>query len=71
MHGTLDRQPSVTSELARSKLMLIEYRRNEQRLFGGTCLHRLVRGDGTFRIRFKRVELVNCDAPLDGLVVPF
>jgi len=55
----------------RSKLMLIEFRRNEQRLFGGTCLHRLVRRDGHFRIRLKRVDLVNCDAPLDGLVVPF
>jgi benzoate/toluate 1,2-dioxygenase beta subunit len=57
--------------VVRSKLMLIEFRRNEQRLFGGTCLHRLVRRDGSFRIRLKRVELVNCDAPLDGLVVPF
>ena len=57
--------------MLRSKLMLIEFRRNEQRLFGGTCLHRLVRRDGNFRIRLKRVDLVNCDAPLDGLVVPF
>ena len=57
--------------VVRSKLMLIEFRRNEQRLFGGTCLHRLVRRDGAFRIRLKRVDLVNCDAPLDGLVVPF
>src|SRR5689334_19723521 len=37
--------------VVRSKLMLIEFRRNEQRLFGGTCLHRLVRRDGHFRIR--------------------
>src|SRR5262252_9529774 len=29
--------------LIRSKLMMIEFRRNEQRLFGGTCFHRLVR----------------------------
>jgi hypothetical protein len=51
--------------------MLIEFRRNEQRLFGGTCFHRLVADGGALRIRFKRVDLVNCDAPLDGLVVPF
>lgn len=57
--------------VVRSKLMLIESRRNEQRLFGGTCLHRLVRRDGSVHIRLKRVDLVNCDAPLDGLVVPF
>jgi len=23
------------------------------------------------RIAFKRIDLVNCDAPMDGLVVPF
>ena len=57
--------------LVRSKFIMIEFRRNEQRLFGGTCFHRLVRQDGQTRIRMKRVELINCDAPLDGLVVPF
>ena len=55
----------------RSKFVMVEYRREEQRLFAGTYLHRLVgTGDG-IRIAMKRVELVNCDAPLDGLVVPF
>jgi len=57
--------------VVRSKFMMIEYRRNEQRLFGGTCFHRLAGGPGDMRIRLKRVDLVNCDAPLDGLVVPF
>ena len=57
--------------LVRSKFMMIEFRRNEQRLFGGTCFHRLVRLEGALRIRLKRVDLLNCDAPLDGLVVPF
>ena len=57
--------------VVRSKFMMIEFRRNEQRLFGGTYLHRLVRHDDAMRIRLKRIELVNCDAPLDGLVVPF
>ncbi len=57
--------------IVRSKFMMIEFRRNEQRLFGGTCFHRLVRYDGALCIRLKRVDLVNCDAPLDGLVVPF
>jgi 3-phenylpropionate/cinnamic acid dioxygenase small subunit len=57
--------------VVRSKLIMIEFRRNEQRLFGGTCFHRLVRQDGKLRIRLKRVDLVNCDAPLDGIVVPF
>ena len=55
----------------RSKFQLLEYRRETQRIFGGTCLHRLVRGDNGIQIAWKRVDLVNCDAPLEGLVVPF
>ena len=55
----------------RSKLQLLEYRRETQRIFGGTCFHRLVRGDIGVQIAWKRVDLVNCDVPLEGLVVPF
>jgi 3-phenylpropionate/cinnamic acid dioxygenase small subunit len=55
----------------RSKFQLLEYRRETQRSFGGTCFHRLVRGDHGIQIAWKRVDLVNCDAPHEGLVVPF
>jgi benzoate/toluate 1,2-dioxygenase beta subunit len=55
----------------RSKFMMIEYRREQQRLFGGTALHRLVQADGRIAIAWKRVDLVNCDAPLDGITIPF
>ena len=55
----------------RSKFMMIEYRREQQRLFGGTILHRLVQSNGRIMIAWKRVDLVNCDAPLDGITVPF
>ena len=57
--------------VTRSNFMMIEFRRNEQRLFGGTYVHRLIRVENAMRIRLKRVDLLNCDAPLDGLVVPF
>ena len=33
--------------------------------------HRLVQLDGAIRIAWKRVDLVNCDAPLDGITQPF
>ena len=56
---------------ARSKFMMIEYRREQQRIFGGTMLHRLVLTGGRILIAWKRVDLVNCDAPLDGITVPF
>jgi len=55
----------------RSKFMIVEYRRQEQRMFAGTYRHTLVTSGGDTRIAFKRVDLVNCDAPMDGLVVPF
>ena len=55
----------------RSKFVMIEYRREQQRIFGGTVLHRLVQADGRIMIAWKRVDLVNCDAPLDGITIPF
>jgi 3-phenylpropionate/cinnamic acid dioxygenase small subunit len=55
----------------RSKFLMIEYRRESQRLFAGTALHRLVQADGAIRIAWKRVDLVNCDAPMDGITQPF
>ena len=55
----------------RSKLLMVEYRRGAQRLFAGTAFHRLVQADGLILIASKRVNLLNCDAPLDGIVVPF
>src|SRR5579863_2600536 len=55
----------------RSKFMMIEYRREQQRLFGGTAMHRLVQADSRIMIAWKRVDLVNCDAPMDGITIPF
>jgi 3-phenylpropionate/cinnamic acid dioxygenase small subunit len=55
----------------RSKFVMIEYRREQQRLFGGTILHRLAQNDGRIMIAWKRIDLVNCDAPLDGITIPF
>ena len=55
----------------RSKFQLLEYRREEQRAFGGTYFHRLVRTSTSIQIAWKRVDLINCDAPHEGLVVPF
>lgn len=59
------------SVTVRSKFLMIEYRREQQRLFAGTAFHRLLQVDGAIRIAWKRVELVNCDAPMDGLTQPF
>ncbi len=55
----------------RSKFVMIEFRRDGQRIFGGTAFHRLVQTPHGLEIAWKRVDLVNCDAPMDGIVIPF
>ena len=65
------RKPAKGFATVRSKFLMIEYRREQQRLFGGTALHRLVQADGRIMIAWKRVDLVNCDAPLDGHYTQF
>lgn len=67
---TVEDQSADTWTL-RSKFVMVEFRRNEQRLFAGTYQHKLTAADGGIRIAFKRVDLVNCDMPHDGLVIPF
>jgi hypothetical protein len=49
----------------------VEARRGQQRIFAGTYLHELILLEGKIRIASKRVDLVNCDAAMDGLVIPF
>ena len=68
---SIEDDADAASTLVRSKFVLIEFRRNEQRLFGGTCFHRLTVAGGDIKIAWKRVDLVNCDGPMDGIVVPF
>jgi 3-phenylpropionate/cinnamic acid dioxygenase small subunit len=60
-----------TARTVRSKFVMIEFRRDSQRIFGGTAFHRLVHTESGLRIAWKRVDLVNCDAPMDGITIPF
>ena len=50
-----------------SSLVLIEYRRERQRVFGASVEHRLRRTPAGLRIAAKRVDLVNSEAELDGI----
>ena len=51
--------------VVRSSVQILEYRREEQRLFGGTVRPWLRRHGNDFRIAMKRIDLVNCDAPME------
>jgi 3-phenylpropionate/cinnamic acid dioxygenase small subunit len=64
-------ETDAAAATVRSKFVMVEYRRDQQRLFAGTAFHRLVQSGGAIRIAWKRVDLVNCDAPLDGITQPF
>lgn len=55
----------------RSNLVMLEYRQDNQRVFGAEVHHRLRRVGDDFRIVLKRVDLVNCDAVHGYMSVPF
>jgi benzoate/toluate 1,2-dioxygenase beta subunit len=57
----------------RAALIVVEYRRNEQRTFAGHSLHTLSRDGDAFRIRTKRVDLLNCDTDIGHIriSIPF
>jgi 3-phenylpropionate/cinnamic acid dioxygenase small subunit len=54
-----------------STLVLVEYRRERQRVWGALVEHRLRRTADGLRIAAKRIDLVNSEAELDGIVCLF
>lgn len=54
-----------------SRFLMAQYRRERQDLFAGTYTHRLRRTAGGYRIALKKAELVNCDAPMENVLVYF
>lgn len=69
-NATVEGEADGATEI-RSKFQLTEYRRDKQRHFAGTMWHVLEPHEGSYLIRSKKVELVNCDSMMDGLTVPF
>lgn len=54
-----------------STLVLVEYRKERQRVFGAAVEHRLRRTPAGLRIAVKRVDLVNSESELDGIAFLF
>jgi 3-phenylpropionate/cinnamic acid dioxygenase small subunit len=54
-----------------STLVLLEYRHERQRVWGALVEHRLRRTRDGLRIAAKRIDLVNSEAELDGIVCVF
>ena len=55
----------------RSTLQVTEFHQGEQRVYAGRCRHVLRRANGSYAIALKRVDLVNCDAPMPVISIPF
>lgn len=53
--------------VVRSTAHILEFRREEQRILGGTVRHWLRRAGNDWKIAMKRIDLLNCDAPMEGL----
>lgn len=68
----IDRHDEKTGEIAvNSRFLMIEYRRGAQRSFGGAYQHDLLDAPDGLRIRRKKVDLVNCEGPLESSSVWF
>lgn len=54
-----------------SRFIMLEFRRNEQQTYGGATTHVLELSPEGYRIRMKKVELVNCDGILPSIQIYF
>ncbi|HDR8923072.1 TPA: aromatic-ring-hydroxylating dioxygenase subunit beta [Burkholderia vietnamiensis] len=63
-------EPDHGAYLLRTPFHYVETRRDEQTLFAGWYTHALAVRDDALRIRVKRVDLVNADAPLGSIQLP-
>ena len=66
----LDSFDETTGEcIVISRFIMLQYRRDKQDVFAGSYTHRLITGGDEFRIASKRVDLLNCDAPLENILI--
>ena len=65
LNGTNDNGDMVVT----SNFQALVFYRNEQRAFGGKYEHHLVANGDSYKIRHKKVSLINCDAPQKSLTI--
>jgi ethylbenzene dioxygenase beta subunit len=53
--------------VVKSRFQMIEFTADEQRLYGGAVTHHLAEQDGGWKIRLKRIDLVNAGGIFDLL----
>ena len=66
----LDASPEASGDIvAHAVFFMAEYRMEQPRWYGGRYDYRLCRVGGGFRIRMKKVVLVNCTAALSAMAI--
>lgn len=55
--------------VVKSRFIMLQYRREKQDVYGGRYTHCLRAVEDGYRISMKRVDLINCDAPLDNILI--
>ena len=50
---------------------MLEHRRDIQNTYGGAVTHTLEPHDDSWKIRMKKVELINCEGVLDSIQIYF
>jgi ethylbenzene dioxygenase beta subunit len=64
-------QPKGDATLVRSAMTMAEWRPAGERLYHGRVRHTLVPDGDGFRIRLKRVDLIDAEAVHDAMSIPF
>ena len=52
-----------------SRFIMLQYRREEQDVFGGSYTHHLKVEEQGLKIMKKRIDLINCDAPMGNILL--
>ena len=55
--------------IVKSRFIMLQYRREQQDVFGGSYTHHLKATEQGCRIKKKKVDLINCDAALGNILL--
>ena len=62
-------EQSDLKTVVRSNFHCLIYYNEKQTTYGGTYEHEIVEASDSFKIRHKRVDLINCDAALNTIII--
>ncbi len=61
--------PETGDCVVNSRFIMLEYRREKQNTYGGAYTHNLVSDGDTYKIKQKKVDIINCEAALENIQI--